>query len=131
MKKAFCIVSGVILIVTGSAGLFIAVTGSGSGLFFIGPILIVAGGWLFSFKRAAWKLALFTYGILLLYLTYLNVTGYAIALYMSGSGPRPQFFSIGNVVSYLQTGIGILFQGLWLICACFFCVLLTSRRDFK
>ena len=144
MGKALCMVSGMTLILAGCVGLLIAFTVPResvgqvsvwsclwSSLFFSGPILIVAGGWLYTFKKTAWKLALVAYGILLLYLTLWNAALYATALYMSYSGPKPQFFSLVNLVAYLLTGVGTVFQGLWLICACLICILVVYRRHFK
>lgn len=101
MKKALCIVSGMLLILSGCAGLFVAFVSfrfrtsmrySGpiwfdliyNSWFFTSPILIMAGGWLYSFKRAAWRLAVVAHGIVLLHLMAFNVLLYIVAVGLGG-----------------------------------------------
>ena len=127
MKKTLCILAGVVLILAGCYGLLNV---SLSGLL-LSALLIGAGGWLCSFKRAAWRFAVIIYGILLVYLVFLNITGYFIALNLSYSGDRPNPFSLINLGRYVATGVGIVFQGLLLLCGAFMYILLVSREQFK
>lgn len=147
MKKALVIVSGMLLILSGCAGLFFALMSFWTGMkvphtpiyiyytatsfFLTGPILIMAGGWLYSFKRAAWRLALVAHGIVLLYLIGFTVLLYLIVVGMAGP---PEHFSLRTIAFYLVGGGSWLFvvpKGLLLLYGCSLSVLLVSRRTFK
>ena len=101
-------------------------------MFFTGPILIVAGGWLYSFKRAAWRLALVAHGIMLLHVMALNVLFCIAALSVTSDTDR--FFSLGAIAAYLADWHGgsfVLAKGLLLLYGCSLSVLLVSRKMFK
>ncbi len=152
MKKALCLVSGMLLILAGCEGLFgafLSIRYPSTSMrafhvyqdyfykscFFTGPILIIAGGWLYSFKRAAWKLALVAHGITLLYLMAWNVLVYLIAVYMIVTpDTKAPFFFLRSIAWYLTEWHGGIFvapKALLLLYGCSLSVLLVSRRVFK
>ncbi len=69
-------------------------------LFLGGPILIFAGIRLFSFKRLARKLAIFSYLIVLAYTVFLNISWYMCSTAIDNSDESP--FSIVSIIEYFR-----------------------------
>ena len=143
MRKALVVVAAVILVVAGCLALFVGVTAKNISmsvphyywcisLVLSGPVFIGSGIWLFTFKRAAWKLGLVAYGLLLVQLAFLNICLYLIALHISGApGKRPDPFSLTNIWGYLRTGVGIGFQIAFLACIVLAGIFVSSKRIFE
>lgn len=146
MKKALCIISIPLMMLSGGFALFFAfmifkfsVRDPQSLLFCLtcgvgGSMLILVGGWLYSFKRAAWRAALAVHGAILLSLVGYNVLLYLIAVSVtSASHPKPPFYFLRTLAGYLLHSSGIIgmAKGLLLLYRGSFAVLLASRRLFK
>lgn len=136
MKKILIIFAGVLLIISGLFMLLFLLSPRPLGIYPIlsvisSPILIFSGLKLFSFKKTGQKLAILSYGIVLLQALYYNITGYLLALYLSYSGDKPNPYSITNIIDYFRTGVAIIPIIPFIIAIFFITVLAFSKEQFK
>ena len=136
-KKISVIFSGAILVILGFyAGGFFSLLNHPAPLmafwyfllFLSGPLCIVSGIGLFFFKKWAWKLAVFSYKILLLHAIYYNIFIYAFAIGYVGRS-KPHLFSIKNIIYYFQYAGPLLVPLLLILIPIFFIVLLNSSKE--
>jgi len=95
------------------------------------PLLIVSGIRLFSFKKAARKLALFSYGIVLLNAFIINVFGYVLALKLSGTGRNTNPYHLANIKAYFGTDVWSIPIIFLLMPLFFICILFFSKEQFN
>ena len=143
MKKIWCLLAAVLLIMEGLAGLgaffivglnwlergeavfvkllFIA-------MFLTSVLAIGAGAWLFSFKKQAWKFAVAVYRIMLGYLICLNLVWYVTLLHLGNDGGKHPFLTLKEYVTKDGAGIGL--SSAVLFCLVFLSILATLEGQF-
>jgi hypothetical protein len=109
--EGLIVTSGLILILLGLGALLCGpgVTGDYIGwwhlfVFLSGPLFIITGASLFTFKEWARRLAIFSYSIILLHVLFFNILCYYFVFYLGYYRPETKHWDIRNIIVYLQTG---------------------------
>ena len=143
LNLILCILSGMLLILSGYYALFLAFMSLRTepvspfyftcSWFFGGLLLIAMGGWLYSFQTAARRVALVLHGVILLGLVGCNVLLYLLAISITAPpDPKPPFYVLRTIGAYFMHTGGLIgaAKGLLLLYGVSLAGLLMSRRLF-